>query len=87
MNKAQKYLLDNNLSDLVISHPSIKDPKKWVYASDVMIKYKNECPHCENGSVSFDVYDKDLKCWVTRHKKCNSCDGSGIRKQEDFVCK
>ncbi len=40
VNSAQIYLLDNGLSDLVLN-PNDK-PKKWVYASDIMMKFKKE---------------------------------------------
>lgn len=79
MNKAQKYLLDNNLDDLVINTKE-KDYKKLIYVSDIMMSFKNECPHCKAGRVSFDTYDKELKCWVTNTKACDSCKGTGEKE-------
>ena len=42
MNKAQEYLIENGLSDRILSDSNDPDPKKWVYASDVMMDFNRE---------------------------------------------
>ena len=44
MNEAQKYLLENNLDDIVLNaeqYPdnTLENSKKWIYLSDVLLKY------------------------------------------------
>ena len=41
VNSAQIYLLNNELNDLVLN-PNENKPKKWVYTSDIMMKFKKE---------------------------------------------
>ncbi len=40
MNEAKKFLLNKGYSNFVITHPSIVDPKKWVYVSDAMMEFR-----------------------------------------------
>ena len=47
MNKAQKHLLDNNLSDIVVNADSYpkntpENAKLWVYMSDVMERFSRQ---------------------------------------------
>lgn len=44
MNEAQKYLLENNLNDIVLNteqYPenTLENSKKWIYLSDVLEQY------------------------------------------------
>tara|TARA_R110000782_G_C14478406_1_gene375645 strand:+ start:89 stop:274 length:186 start_codon:yes stop_codon:yes gene_type:complete len=44
MNKAQKYLIDNNLDDIVLNAKEFTEntpdnAKKWIYLSDVLEQY------------------------------------------------
>ena len=44
MNEAQKYLLENNLDDIVLNaeqYPenTLENSKKWIYLSDALLKY------------------------------------------------
>jgi len=44
MNKSQKYLIDNNLGDIVLNakefpENTLENAKKWIYLSDVLEQY------------------------------------------------
>ena len=44
MNEAQKYLLENNLDDIVLNakqcpENTLENSKKWIYLSDVLEQY------------------------------------------------
>lgn len=67
-NKAQKYLPDKGLDDIVINankYPENKteNAKKWVYVSDVMMNFLNsqnineaghKCPYCNHISMQIN---------------------------------
>ena len=78
MNKAQKFLLDNNLADQVISKPN----KTFTYVSDVMETYK------EDLAITVDELDDEHelvcagKLMVDAHNKFDS-----IKPAVDFVAK
>ena len=47
MNKAQKYLIDNNLADIVLNEKEFPEntpdnAKKWIYLSDVLTQYSEQ---------------------------------------------
>ena len=47
MNEAQKFLLDNNLDDIVLNAKQYPDnipenAKKWIYLSDVLEQYLSQ---------------------------------------------
>lgn len=47
MNKAQKYLINNNLADLVINTRE-KDYTKLFYVSDAMMDFEKKLMNCRN---------------------------------------
>ena len=47
MSEAQKYLIDNNLSDIVLNEKELPEntpdnAKKWIYLSDVLTQYSEQ---------------------------------------------
>jgi len=87
MNKAQKYLIDNNLSDIVLNAKEFpkntrENAKKWIYLSDVMEQYlaQNQGQPLPIDSVSdcqFEIYAEF----------CIECDRKGIKplKYKDYL--
>lgn len=68
MTQEQKFLLDNNLHDLIISNQFEKDATQWVYVSDALLRYKSkileevfkiidECIDRPKGIVPDSVYE------------------------------
>jgi hypothetical protein len=48
--KEQRFLLDNDIPDLVVQGGLQQDPKKWVYVSDVLALFAKDQKTIHNSS-------------------------------------
>ncbi len=90
MNEAQKFLLNKGYNDLVITHPIIVDPKKWVYVSDAIMEFQRHLSDQSSGQNKCSAESHALKRMggysvcpdcdedISGNSNiCGTCDGSG----------
>ena len=59
MNKEQEFLIENNFND-VVTNPSEKNHRKWIYVSDILRKFRplpeNLIQKCQGSKIMLKIH-------------------------------
>ena len=80
VNKAQKFLLDNNCGDLILNDVRSKNAEYRIYASDIMMKFLES----ERGQ-NVDTSERQLTIPDVSNCVCFEC-GEEINQETIFFC-